>query len=71
MTCIIYYEIDPDILNNYLEFYSEKENTFVCKECIRTGLIISFDDKPHNASMYYTNSDKLVNRYFVTIFIVK
>ena len=70
ITCIIYYEVDRNIENNYLEFYTNNQ-IYLDRVKIHQGLIISFNDVYHNASNYYTHSDYIVNRSCLTIFIVK
>lgn len=70
ITCIIYYEIDKNIENNYLEFYTNNQ-IYIDRVKINEGLIISFNDIYHNASNYYTNSEKIIKRNCLTIFIKK
>ena len=70
ITCIIYYNIDENIKNNYLEFYTDKQ-LYLDRVKIYEGLVISFNDVYHNASDYYTDSDNNVNRNCLTIFIIK
>ena len=74
LTSIYYYNIDENIQNNYLVFYKRKY-LFLHEEVDRHKIkhkdIVTFDNKLHCPSNYFTLSEKNVRRDLLCMFIVK